>query len=72
VGVKHDCNEEDYRDMLEDAFATFYETKHFRGVRDDERQRLREAFLSGVNWLNERDNYDPVELDDMLEQMLKK
>jgi hypothetical protein len=64
-------DEEDYRDMLEDAFATFCESRHFRGVRDDERQRLREAFLSGIQWLSDCENYDPAELGDMVKQLLE-
>lgn len=61
--INHDWDETDTNDMLELAFLEYaracYGSRKISAVQNRE---VRQAFLSGIHWLNSLDDYDPAEI----------
>ena len=71
--ITHDWDEEDYETTLREAFAKYrlacYGTAKLNPVQLYE---VRQAFLSGIHWLNTRDSYCPDDLTKALRAFLKR
>jgi hypothetical protein len=63
VSITHDWDEEDYAATLEQAYAE-YRDACYKGkeLPASQNREIRQAFLSGVHWLNCRDDYCPDEV----------
>ena len=73
IEITHDWDEEDYAATMEAAYDAY--RKACYGDTDLPPEQIREtkqAFLSGIHWLNTRDNYDPTDIERGLRQILSK
>jgi hypothetical protein len=63
VSIAHDWDEQDYTAILEQAY-TEYREACYKGkeLPPAQNREIRQAFLSGIHWLNCRDDYCPDEV----------
>lgn len=68
IEITHDWDDEDYSESLSNAFAEYRKACYGDSVLSEiQIKEVRQAFLSGIHWLNTRDSYCP----DVLEMALR-
>lgn len=71
IEITHSWDNEDYTKTLNTAFAEYKQACYGdRKLPDVQIQEVRQAFLSGIHWLNTCNYYDPDELERCLRVML--
>lgn len=69
--ITHDWDESDPEEMLQTAFTAYHLACYgTRRLSDIQHKEVRQAFLSGIHWLNTQDSYDPVEIEQALRKLL--
>lgn len=60
--INHDWDDENYDLTLNDAFDEYLKFCYPQGLDEQSIQykEVRQAFFSGIHWLNCRDSYDPL------------
>lgn len=72
VEINAEWDEEDYQKTLETAFSEYREACYGKYPLSPVQEReVRQAFLSGVHWLSQRDDYDPSEITTALRVLLR-
>lgn len=71
VHIEHNWDEEDYEKTLEQAWQEYRYACYGNAVLPPEQVReTKQAFFSGIHWLNCRDNYAPSDLEQGLRKQL--
>jgi hypothetical protein len=72
ASITHDWDEKDYAKTLEQAYAEYREAC-YRGkvLPPSQNREIRQAFLSGVHWLNCQNNYFPDEVLAATDELLR-
>lgn len=71
MSISHEWDEEDYLKTLEDAWAEYRLACYGRShLPSDQVRETRQAFLSGIVWLNARDHFCPDDLARALAKLL--
>lgn len=62
--VTHNWDDENYIETLNTAFDEYRQACYGdRNLPDVQLKEVRQAFFSGIHWLNTRESYDPDELE---------
>lgn len=71
VDINHDWDESDTKADLEAAFLKYMKACYGgQMVNLIQIREVRQAFLSGIHWLNTKDDYCPTELEQALRELL--
>jgi hypothetical protein len=72
ASITHDWDEEDYAATLEKAYVEYREAC-YRGkeLPPSQNREVRQAFFSGIHWLNCRDDYCPDEVLAATDKLLR-
>jgi len=71
VEIRHDWDESDYRQLPTQGFEEYLKACYGdRELPPTQLYEVRQAFFSGIHWLNTFDDYDPDELTKALRALL--
>lgn len=71
MDITHDWDKEDYVKTLDAAYEEYREACYGNTPMPTEQIReTKQAFLSGIHWLSNRESYDPDEIERALRKIL--
>lgn len=73
IEINHDWDDEDYVTTLNDAYEAYRSACYGAGgISSAQARETKQAFLSGIHWLNTRESYCPDDLESALRTILRR